>query len=85
MNRPPQKNSDNPGTFALTDIERDPNTKQTPTTDERYLVRKDVIDARTGNKRPRYVSILESNEKKGETVYRASDIETLEQFIKTLK
>jgi len=85
MNRPPQKNSDNPGTFALTDIERDPSTKQTPTTDERYLVRKDVIDARTGNKRPRYVSILESNEKKGETVYRASDIETLEQFIKTLK
>lgn len=85
MNRPPQKNSDDPGSFSLTDIERDPKTKQTPTTDERYVVRKDVIDARTGKKRSRYVSILETNEKKGETVYRASDIETLEQFIKTLK
>lgn len=85
MERPPQKDPNDPGSFTLTDIERDPTSKQTPTTDERYVVRKDVIDARTGKKRIRYVSILESNEKKGETVYRASDIETLEQFIKTLK
>jgi len=60
-------------------------TKQTPTTDEKFAVKKDIIDPLTGTKRVRYVSILESNEKKGETVYRASDIETLEEFIKTLK
>lgn len=85
LDRPPQSNPKSAGSFALTDIDRDPTKKQTPTTDERYVVRKDVVDPRTGNKRTRYVSILESNEKKGETVYRASDIETLEQFIKSLK
>ena len=85
LERPPQSDPKSTDSFALTDISRDPTKKQTATTDERYVVRKDVIDPRTGNKRPRYVSILESNEKKGETVYRASDIQTLEQFIKTLK
>lgn len=85
IERPPQSDPKNPDSFVLTDIERDPATKQTSTTDERYVVRKDIIDPRTGKKKIRYVSILESNEKKGETVYRASDIETLEQFITTLK
>ena len=84
MERPPQSDPKSTNSFTLTDIDRDPISKQTSTTDERYLVRKNVIDSRTGNKRTRYVSILESNEKKGETVYRASDIKTLEQFIKTL-
>lgn len=85
LNRPPQKDPDDPTKFTLTDIELNPKTKQTPTTNERFAVRKDIIDPLTGKKRRRYVSILESNEKKGETVYRASDVETLEEFIKTLK
>src|SRR5690606_35585335 len=85
LNRPPQINKDNPDAFVLTDIQLDPKEKQTPTTLERYAVRKNIIDPLTGKKKTRYVSILESNEKKGETVYRASDVETLEEFIKTLK
>lgn len=85
LNRPPQINKDNPDAFMLTDIQLDSKEKQTPTTLERYAVRKNIIDPLTGKKKTRYVSILESNEKKGETVYRASDVETLEEFIKTLK
>lgn len=85
LNRPPQKKENGSDAFMLTDIDLDPVTKQTPTTNEKFAVRKDIIDPLTGTKRVRYVSILESNEKKGETVYRASDIETLEEFIKTLK
>lgn len=85
LRRPPQIVKNKPESFVLTDIELDPKTKQTPTTLERYAVRKDIIDPLTGKKKSRYVSILESNEKKGETIYRASDVETLEEFIKTLK
>lgn len=85
LDRPPQKNLDAPENFALTDINQDPKTKQTPITNERYAVKKNVIDPLTGKQKTRYVSILQSNEKKGETVYRASDVKALEEFLKTLR
>lgn len=86
LERPPQTDEkDKDSKFILTDIERDPVTKQAKTTDEKFAVRKDVVNPKTGRIERRFVSILERNEAAGETIYRASDIETLEEFIKTLK
>lgn len=85
LNRPSQTVKDDPSNFSLTDIQADPKEKQTSTTLGKYAVRKNIIDPLTGKKTTRYVSILESNQKKGETVYKASDLKTLEEFIKTLK
>lgn len=84
--RPPQTtDKDKESKFILSDIEQDPATKQNLTTEEKYVVRKDVINPKTGRLERRFVSILERNEAQGETVYRASDLETLEQFIKSFK
>jgi hypothetical protein len=80
LERPPLKDTPNEG-FTLSDIDRDPETKQTPTTTQKYLINKTIIDPVTGRRRRKYVSILESNQKKGETVFAASDIETLEQYL----
>jgi hypothetical protein len=80
LERPPIKDTPNDG-FTLTDIEMDPETKQTPTLLQKFVVNKTIIDPNTGKRRKKYVSILESNQKKGETVFAASDIETLEQYL----
>jgi hypothetical protein len=85
LTRPPQSDIKANNSFMLADIELDSVEKQKPTTMEKFATKKNIIDPSTGKKRVRYVSILESNEKKGETVYRASDLRTLEEFMKTLK
>lgn len=84
LERPPQKDTVHDG-FTLTDINLNPETKQTPTTQQRFAVNKTLIEAKTGKKRKKYVSILDTNEKKGETVFAASDIETLEEYLITTK
>jgi hypothetical protein len=71
--------------FILTDIERDPATAQTPTTNQRLYYKKNIIDPITGKKNFKYVSILDSNQKSGETVFAASDIQTIEEFLLSLK
>ncbi|MFA6049826.1 MAG: hypothetical protein WC761_01395 [Candidatus Paceibacterota bacterium] len=80
LNRPPIKDTSN-NPFTLSEIEEDPQIAQTPTTLQRYAVKKTVVDPVSGKRRIKYVSILDSNQAKGETVYAASDIETVEQFI----
>lgn len=80
LERPPQKDSTHDG-FTLTDINISPETKQTPTTQQRFEVNKIIIDPITGKKKQKYVSILDRNQKKGETVFAASDIETLEEYL----
>lgn len=80
LERPPQKDTVHDG-FTLTDININPEMKQTPTTVQRYAVNKTLIDPITGKKRKKYVSILDTNQKKGETVFAASDIETLEEYL----
>ena len=80
LERPPQKDVVHDG-FTLTDINISPETKQTPTTKQKYAVNKTLIDPLTGKKKRKYVSILDSNQKKGETVFNASDIETLEEYL----
>lgn len=84
LERPPIKDTPKDG-FTLSDINIATVTQQTPTSLANYVVNKTVIDARTGKKTKKYVRILESNQKKGETVYGASDIKTLEDYIFTNK
>lgn len=74
------------GIFSLTDINGTPETskstgEKTPTTNERLRVRKVYMDE-SGNRKDKYVQILEPNEKSGETIYRASDFESFERFLK---
>jgi len=80
LERPPQKDTVHSG-FTLTDINTAPETTQTPTTQQRFAVNKTLFDPLTGKKRHKYVSILDTNQKKGETVFAASDIETLEEYL----
>lgn len=70
--------------FVLSDIDRDPNLAQTSTTEGRFVVDKQVIDPKTGRKVNKTVRILQSNQKKGETVYYASDAQTMDEFIRSL-
>ena len=84
LDRPPLKDSTHDG-FTLTDIQENPVTKQTPTTEQRYKVKKVVINPKTGKRTIRYVSILGSDQKQGETVYTASDVKTLWEFVSSPK
>lgn len=80
LERPPIKDITHDG-FTLTDININPELKQTPTTLQKFAVNKTLINPITGKKKRKYVSILERNEKKGETVFNASDVETLEEYL----
>lgn len=82
--RPPIKDSPKDG-FTLSDINVATEIKQTPTSQDNYLVNKTIIDPVTGKKTRKYVSILSSNQKKGETVYSVSDVKVLEEYIFTNK
>lgn len=73
------------GGFTLTDIEQDPGTAQTPTTDQRLLVQKTIYNPVTGRSESKYARVLETNQKQGETVYYASGFESLEEFIAAIK
>lgn len=84
LERPPLKDTPKDG-FTLSDINIAPETKQTQTSQANYVVNKTIIDPLTGKKSKKYVSILESNHKKGETVYSVSDVKTLEEYIFTNK
>ncbi|NBP57751.1 hypothetical protein EBU71_14695, partial [bacterium] len=72
LERPPIKDTPNDG-FTLTDINVDTENKQTSTTQQRFAINKTIVELGTGKKRKKYVSILDSNQKKGETVFAASD------------
>ena len=77
----PPVNLGQPQSFVLNDLEADPVSAQPKTTNKKFLAKKTVIDPVSGKRRVKYVSILEANQKKGETVYTASDFETLEQLL----
>lgn len=77
-------NLQNKDKFVLSDIEQNPRTKQTLTTNQKYVVEKTVVDPKTGKPITKTVKVLESNQKQGETVYRASDKQTMEEFIRSL-
>lgn len=84
LQRPPVKDVVHDG-FTLTDIDKAPEISQAPTVLQRYSVKKLLIDPITGKRRIKYVSILDANQKKGETSFAVSDVETLDQYITSFK
>lgn len=77
---PPLLN-ENDSRFLLSDINQAPALKEKPTTNQRFLFKKTFIDPITGKKSIKYVKRIESNQRKGENVYSASDIATLQEFL----
>jgi hypothetical protein len=76
------KREDNsPDDFLLTDIEADKEKEQTPTTTERFKMRKEITDSKTGKTVVKYVKMSDQNVSKAETVYKASDTKTLQEFL----
>lgn len=73
----------NDSKFLLSDINQEAATKQTPTTNQQFLFKKTFIDPITGKKTVKYIKKIERNQRKGETVYSASDIATLQEFLLT--
>lgn len=73
--------------FALTNFTEDPVTAQTTTTDQKYRVKKQVLDPKTGNPsgQTKYVKIVERNQKSGETSYTTSGVTSLDDFLLTIK
>lgn len=65
--------------FLLTSV--DEKEQQTPTTDRRFLVKKDFIDKRTGRHFFRYVPVLQSYNINGESVFYTKDFELLQQIL----
>jgi hypothetical protein len=71
--------------YALSDIEANETSSQTKTSDEKLLVQKKVYNPSTGRMETKYVKILETNQKNGETAYYASGFESLDEFITAIK
>lgn len=71
--------------FTLTDIEEDPTTAQKRTTNGKILVEKTNYNPITGRTETKFVHILETNQKRGETAYFASGFESLEEFITAIQ
>ena len=67
--------------FALSEINPDGSKTQTPTSLERFLTKKEVINPVTGKTTTRYVKATDQAQVAGETVYTASDLQTLAQFL----
>lgn len=80
MTVPPLVNP-NGDQFVLSDINQDQATKQRPTTDNQFLFKKETYDPITGKKTIKYIKRIERNQKKGESTYSASDIQTLQEFL----
>jgi hypothetical protein len=80
-----KKIKDDPTAFTLSDIDRDPTTKQSETTDEKYFSEKRIFDRRKKKYVTKTVGMLESNKKKGESVFYASSLDSFEEFIKSIK
>ena len=81
--------SDQIDKFLLSPIIEDNVDKQEPTVMEKFVVQKNVYNAKTGKKQVKYIKLSETNnnknslskKSKGETVYDVSDLETLDSFL----
>ena len=67
--------------FLLSDIELDNTKAQTPTVKERFEVQKEYIDPVTGRRTHQYIKLSDQHQTKSETSYKASDSETLAEFL----
>jgi hypothetical protein len=76
---PPLVNN-NSDKFILSDVQNTTNVKK-QSSQQKFLTKKEVINPITGKKTIKYVKFLNSNQKKGETSYSASDLNMLEEFL----
>lgn len=67
--------------FMLSDIDVAPAMAQTPSSDQRLLFKKTLIDPISGKKKIKYVRQTGRNTRKGESSFRASDVKTLQEFL----
>lgn len=70
--------------FILTDLELDPATTPKPTVQQKRVYGREYVD-RNGNKKTRLVTQTSRYQKNGETVYTASDEESLMEFFNATK
>lgn len=67
--------------YVLTDIEQDPTTKQKPPEQDKLIFQRTYRDPYNQNvQQTKYVKQVSNNQKKGETVYTASDQQALFDF-----
>jgi hypothetical protein len=71
--------------YALADIGERVETAQTPTSDQRLVVEKTVVNPFTGKTSVKRAVIMGQNQKQGETVYSATGFESLDEFIEALR
>lgn len=67
--------------FILTDIELNSETTQPETTAEKFLLKKQITNPRKGTVQTKYIQISDQNKRKGETIYKASDLETIMEML----
>lgn len=66
--------------YILSDIEEDPQTKQKQTSQEKIIFQRSYRDPSSQTQQTKYVKQMANNQKKGETVYTASDQQALFDF-----
>jgi hypothetical protein len=66
--------------FILTDLQADPATAQKTTSKEKVVFQREYRDSTTGKVQTKYVKQTNTNQKKGETSYTASDQQALMDF-----
>lgn len=83
-NRLDEQAFQNKNKFVLNDISQNPNTAQEPTTNKKYVYNKTVYNPKTGKHVKKIITARETGQKNGETIYLATDKESLADFIKSL-
>jgi hypothetical protein len=67
--------------YALSDIEEKASEAQVPTSDQKLIIEKRTVNPFTGKSTTKRASVLERNQKQGETVYYADGFDSLDEFI----
>ena len=70
--------------FDLSEIQPDEETKQRPTSLSERSIAKEITDPITGEKQIKYIQLINTPRRQGETIYTAPDIETLDSFLLSL-
>lgn len=70
--------------FLLTDTTQDEKLITKPTTESRFVYEKEYFDSLTGKRKRKFVKEIQLGNNSSETLYRASDQETLNEYLLSL-
>ena len=70
--------------FLLTDTTQDEKLITKPTTENRFVYEKEYFDSLTGKRKRKFVKEIQLGNNSSETLYRASDQETLNEYLLSL-